>query len=147
MAQTDASRTFLNSFTGSELGAPGASNGFVRPPQIPSPDPIIIMRGHAHRVQRLHPSIAPGTVADATQPQGRIPFLAQVLRADPQVFHCHGSLSETIWHSELGASAAVLAAGYNLDSLMLKYQGVDWRRGGDTWNCNRGYAQIPPAVP
>ena len=67
----------------------------------------------------------------------------QVLRADPHVFRCHGSLKETIWYSELGASAAVLAAGYNLDSLMLKYQGVDWLQGGETWKCNRGYAQIP----
>ena len=62
----------------------------------------------------------------------------QVLRADPDVFSCHASLKETIWHSELGASAAILDAGYNLDSLMLKYQGVNWREGGELWNCNGG---------
>ena len=36
-------------------------------------------------------------------------------------------MMDTIWHSELGASAAILEAGYNLDCLMVKYQGVDWR--------------------
>ena len=27
---------------------------------------------------------------------------------------------------------------YNLDSLLLKYQGVDWRTAGPQWQCNRG---------
>ena len=35
----------------------------------------------------------------------------QVLLDDPHVFSCHPTLSETIWHSEVGASAAILAAG------------------------------------
>jgi len=43
------------------------------------------------------------------------------------VLKCHGNMLDTIWHSELGASAAILDAGYNLDCLMVKYQGVDWR--------------------
>ena len=30
---------------------------------------------------------------------------------DPHVFSCHATLTETIWHSEVGASAAILAAG------------------------------------
>ncbi len=30
---------------------------------------------------------------------------------DPHVFSCHPTLKETIWHSEVGASAAILAAG------------------------------------
>ena len=46
-----------------------------------------------------------------------------------------------MWHSELGASLAVLNAGFNIDSLMLRYAGVDWR---DTsfWNCNAGCALL-----
>jgi hypothetical protein len=31
---------------------------------------------------------------------------------------------------------AIMEAGYNLDSLMLKYQGVDWRNKSN-WHCNR----------
>ena len=42
--------------------------------------------------------------------------------SDPAVFRCYDSIHDTIWHSELGASLAILDAGYNLDSLMLRYQ-------------------------
>ena len=41
---------------------------------------------------------------------------------DPAVFQCYDNIHDTIWHSELGASLAILNAGYNLDSLMLRYQ-------------------------
>ena len=50
---------------------------------------------------------------------------------------CHGSLLDTIWHAELGASAAILDAGYNLDCLLVKYQGVDWRNSS-FHSCNGG---------
>lgn len=39
----------------------------------------------------------------------------------------------------MGSSAAILAAGYNIDSLMLRYQGVDWRDKAN-WGCNAGCA-------
>lgn len=45
--------------------------------------------------------------------------------------------------SELGASAAILRAGYNLDSMMVRYQGVDWRNE-DNWGCNFKYARKNP---
>ena len=38
------------------------------------------------------------------------------------VFHCHESRWNTIYHSELGSSATILAAGYNIDSFMTRYQ-------------------------
>ena len=44
---------------------------------------------------------------------------------------------DTIWSSEIGASAAILAAGYNLDCLLMKYQGVDWRNSS-FHDCNGG---------
>lgn len=59
----------------------------------------------------------------------------RVLRADPRVFHCHNSRWNTIYYSELGASHAILRAGYTIDSLMTKYQGVDWRNKSN-WECN-----------
>lgn len=38
------------------------------------------------------------------------------------VFHCWENMAETVIHSELGASQAIVKAGFNLDSLMLRYQ-------------------------
>lgn len=37
----------------------------------------------------------------------------------------------------MGSSAAILQAGYSIDSLMLRYQGVDWR-DTNNWACNAG---------
>jgi hypothetical protein len=44
------------------------------------------------------------------------------MRADPAVFDCYASLHDAIYYSELGSSLAILRAGYNIDSLMLRYQ-------------------------
>lgn len=61
----------------------------------------------------------------------------RVLQAAGSVFTCHASMLDTIWHSEIGASAALLEAGYNLDCLLAKYQGVDWRNSS-FHRCNNG---------
>ena len=50
----------------------------------------------------------------------------------------------------MGASAVILAANYTLDSLMLKYQNVDWADRAN-WNCNAGCAGrtlpfLPPVL-
>ena len=44
--------------------------------------------------------------------------------------------------SALGATLAVLEAGYNIASLMLRYRGVDWR-DMSSWDCNR---RVNPAI-
>lgn len=44
-----------------------------------------------------------------------------LLLTDPGVFQCYDSMWDTIYHSELGSSAAILDAGYNIDSLMVRY--------------------------
>lgn len=44
----------------------------------------------------------------------------QVLIDDGKVFACHETLGETIFHSEMGSSAAILHAGYNIDSFMVR---------------------------
>lgn len=49
----------------------------------------------------------------------------EVLRSTGTVFQCHKDLQDTILHGEIGASRAIMAAGYNIDSLMLRYQ-VSW---------------------
>jgi hypothetical protein len=43
-----------------------------------------------------------------------------VLLDDPHVFECHSDRWDAIWYSELGASAAILKAGYNLASFMIR---------------------------
>lgn len=58
-----------------------------------------------------------------------------MLLQDPYVFACHRDRWDTIYYSELGASLAILKAGYNIDSLMLRYQGIDWRNKA-SWGCN-----------
>ena len=47
---------------------------------------------------------------------------------------------------QVGASAVILGANYTLDSLMLKYQGVDWA-DHDNWNCNAGCAFLTARTP
>ena len=49
-----------------------------------------------------------------------------VLLRDQNVFKCFSSVLEAIWHAELGSSVAIFEAGYTIDSLMLRYDGVDW---------------------
>jgi hypothetical protein len=65
----------------------------------------------------------------------------QVLMGNGSAFQCHQNMTETIWKGELGSSFALLQAGYNLDSLLLRYQGVDWRDPA-TWSCNHMYARV-----
>lgn len=65
----------------------------------------------------------------------------RVLQEDGRVFACYQDMLDTVYHAEVGASRAILAANYTLDSLMLKYQGVDWTDHAN-WNCNAGCALL-----
>jgi len=40
---------------------------------------------------------------------------------------CYDTQADAVKFAELGASAAMFKHGYSIDSLMLKYSGVDWR--------------------
>lgn len=55
------------------------------------------------------------------------------------VFKCYASPWDTRYYSDSGASLAMLRAGYNLDTLLTRYQGVDWW-SQKTWNCNARWA-------
>ena len=48
-----------------------------------------------------------------------------MLRNDRAVLRCYSDAFDAHWHSALGATLAVLEAGYNIGSLMLRYK----RRG------------------
>jgi hypothetical protein len=50
-----------------------------------------------------------------------------VIRTQSQALTCAKDRWEAIWNGELGSSLALLNAGYNLASLLPRYQGVDWR--------------------
>jgi len=56
---------------------------------------------------------------------------------------CYQNIQDTIYFGEIGASLAILDAGYNLHSSLLRYQHVNWRRR-DNWKCNGG---ISPVIP
>lgn len=58
-----------------------------------------------------------------------------VLWRDGTVFGCYTSMWDVIYYSEIGSSWAVLKAGFSIDSLMLRYQGVDWT-APENWECN-----------
>lgn len=66
----------------------------------------------------------------------------QILK-NARVFDCYKRYTEVIFHGELGASLAILNAGFNIHSAMLRYHDVDWRKL-ENWNCNR---QLSPIVP
>lgn len=57
-----------------------------------------------------------------------------MLRAN--VFSCYNTISDTVFHAELGSSKAILDAGYEIDSFMTRYQGVKWS-DKKNWGCNR----------
>jgi hypothetical protein len=45
-----------------------------------------------------------------------------VIKRKGSVLQCHKDMAEMVTLSEIGMSKAILEAGYNLDSLMLRYQ-------------------------
>lgn len=63
----------------------------------------------------------------------------KILQQAGNVFSCYEDMWDTIYFSELGSSLAVLNAGYTIDSLMLRYKGIDWRNQTN-WGCNNGWA-------
>jgi len=60
------------------------------------------------------------------------------------VLSCYDNIMDTIKYGEIGASKAIMDAGYTIDCLMLKYQGVDWRNARVGRECN---ANVNPLVP
>ncbi len=65
----------------------------------------------------------------------------QLLQRNGSVFTCQSTLQDTVYYAEFGASRVLLDAGYNIDSLMLRYQGVDWRNRSN-WDCNGKYVMV-----
>ncbi|KAL4439936.1 hypothetical protein ABPG75_002937 [Micractinium tetrahymenae] len=68
-----------------------------------------------------------------------------VLRSAGTVFACYEDMADVIRESELGSSRAILQAGYGIDCLMQRYQGVDWRDPATFSHgpCNGGANPLP----
>lgn len=65
--------------------------------------------------------------------------LAKMLAQD-EIFKCHKNTWDVRYHSDSGASLAILQSGWTIDTLMSRYQGVDWR-STTSWQCNQ---RVPP---
>lgn len=85
--------------------------------------------GNAAGEWRANPAVSPH--AWATDATGWA-----LLAAQPDVFRCHADAWEARYFGEHGASLAVLRAGWNLDCLLTRYQGVDWA-AAPAWQCNQ----------
>ena len=44
-----------------------------------------------------------------------------ILRRDSEVLKCYNDRWDAIWYAELGSSAAILNAGYNIASILHRY--------------------------
>lgn len=53
----------------------------------------------------------------------------EVLFRAGEVFECHNERLDTIWSSELGAALAMLRAGHNIASFMVRSSQCSWRKG------------------
>lgn len=91
-------------------------------------------RGGSRRECRRNPHVQ--SVAVATDQVG-----LAVLRDARSVLRCHASRGEAVFFGEIGASLAIENAGFNIDSFLTRYQGVDWRVPGHA-NCNAGVSPI-----
>lgn len=54
---------------------------------------------------------------------------------------CYQAPLEALYHGDAGVALQLLHAGFNMASLMARYQGVDWRITA-TWNCNDGWVTL-----
>jgi hypothetical protein len=57
------------------------------------------------------------------------------------VLNCKKDYSDAVFNGEIGASQILLHANYQIASLQIKYQGVDFRKK-ENWNCNRRVSPI-----
>ena len=75
-----------------------------------------------------------------------------ILLQASSVFACWEDMKDVVINSEIGASRAIIDAGYNIDCLMTRYEGVDWREevkkmavSSDPLKaCNAGFNPLQP---
>jgi len=57
------------------------------------------------------------------------------------VLSCKKDYGDAVFNGEIGASQLILHSNYQIASLQIKYQGVDFRKK-ENWNCNRRVSPI-----
>jgi hypothetical protein len=87
------------------------------------------VNGNAAAEWRGNPAVSPH--AWATDATGWA-----LLTSQHGVFRCHSNTWEQRYHADVGASLAILKAGWTLDTLLTRYQGVDWTQAA-AWQCNQ----------
>lgn len=123
-------------------------NSSIRGPFLPSYYPITMSWTEAFTF-RLSPSVKlVGTSINC----GPTPHVQSFLLAmdgigleiltRAGVFICYATQAETVQKAEIKASSAILDAGYNIDCLLLRYQGIDWRLR-QHHKCNQRRNPIP----
>jgi hypothetical protein len=128
-------------------------NSSVRGPYLPSywPKHVHWTRVFTDRINNSTKLVGPTISCEGIQPVGfpkerKNPHVQsfvvatdqvglQLLMADGDVFKCYDHIHLTMFHSELGASKVILDAGYTIDCLMMRYQGVNWQDKSQ-WHCN-----------
>ena len=85
--------------------------------------------GNAAGEWRGNPAVSPH--AWATDATGW-----RLLAQQPAIFMCHNNTWESRYHADVGASLAVMRAGWTIDTLLTRYQGVDWTAAA-SWQCNQ----------
>jgi len=93
-------------------------------------------------IEDYPPTLHVQTYAVATDSVG-----LDILRKNETVFGCYKELRDVVLYSERGMSETMLNAGYGLDSLMARYQGIDWvsmRSMADEYGCNGDLNPIQP---
>lgn len=57
------------------------------------------------------------------------------------VFQCHKNYHDGVIYGEIAASQLILSANYQIATLQMKYQGVDFRKK-EKWNCSHRISPI-----
>jgi hypothetical protein len=70
-----------------------------------------------------------------------------LLRKNATVLACYRTMQDVVFYAERGITETILNAGYGLDSLMMRYQGIDWLASRDLVDqvgCNEDMNPIQP---
>ena len=71
----------------------------------------------------------------------------ELLQRNDTIFKCYDTLEDVVFFSERGVSETILNAGYSIDCLMSRYQGIDWqaaRHMVDSYGCNGDLNPLQP---
>lgn len=71
----------------------------------------------------------------------------ELLQGNRTIFTCYDTMEDVVFFSERGISETILNAGYSIDSLMSRYQGINWQSARhlvDVYGCNGDLNPLQP---